>query len=44
MIIGGSGELGTALTNKFKTGVKKWHVFNLDFKENKNAHKNFVLP
>ncbi len=45
ILVGGSGELGSALTRKFAyTKTKKWRVFNIDFKENNKATKNFILP
>ena len=44
-LIGGSSELGRMITKKFnKSRFNKWRVFNIDFEENTDANKNFILP
>ena len=44
LLLGGSGELGQAITKKFNgTRFKKWKVFNIDFTENSLANENFIL-
>jgi nucleoside-diphosphate-sugar epimerase len=37
LIIGGSGQLGSKVVDKFVKGGfgRKWRVFNIDLKENK---------
>lgn len=46
MIIGGSNsELGSAIIKRFsKSRFNKWKVFNIDYTENPEAGKNFVIP
>ena len=44
LLIGGSGELGHAITNKFAfQRFRKWKVFNIDYTPNSNAAQNFIL-
>ena len=45
LIIGGSGQLGSKVVDKFVEGGfgRKWSVFNIDLKENKKATQNFVV-
>jgi FlaA1/EpsC-like NDP-sugar epimerase len=44
LLIGGSGDFGSALVKRFiKSRFKKWKVFNIDFKPNENAGHNFIL-
>jgi len=45
LILGGSGQLGSKVVDKFITGGfgRKWRVFNIDLKENKKATYNFII-
>lgn len=44
LIIGGSGNLGKAITERFaKKNLVRWKVLNIDFTENKRATQNIVL-
>jgi hypothetical protein len=44
LLIGGSGDLGRAVTKRFtKTLLYRWNVFNIDTKPNPDAIKNFIV-
>jgi len=43
LIIGGSGQLGKIILSTFKTKSPKWNTFNLDFRENNETEKNFII-
>ena len=44
LLIGGSGDLGKAITTRFtQTRFKKWRVFNIDYEQNPQATHNFIL-
>ena len=44
LLVGGSGELGSAITKKFSTTrLKKWRVINIDSKPNPLATLNIEV-
>ena len=45
LIIGGSGDLGSACVKKFIGGrrLRRWRVFNIDAVANPEATKNFLI-
>ena len=44
LLVGGSGELGSAITYRFsQTWFKRWNVFNIDSKPNPLATYNFII-
>ncbi len=44
LVIGGSSFIGKKLISKFKSSSPLWNVMSLDFKENAEANKNYLLP
>ena len=45
VLIGGSGQLGRQMVQKFRAGgpLKRWKVFNIDLEENSEAQANFII-
>ena len=44
LLIGGSGQLGREVVQKFTTGMfRRWRVFNVDQEPNDKATENFII-
>ena len=44
LLIGGSGEFGSAVTRRFARPLfKRWNVFNIDSTANADATHNFIV-
>jgi len=44
LVLGGSSFIGKNIIKQFKSVSPYWNVMNIDFAENKEATKNYIIP
>lgn len=44
LVLGGSSLIGKKVISKFRTSSPYWNVMSLDYKENSEANKNYIIP